>query len=214
MSMRSRLVLRLLSRIVLLVLLPVTPGALSQIANGIFVTPVPNAPFVAVVKLEQTRFDPDGTIVKLKTNRAIARDSQGRIYKDSRRLQLASESNAPPMIMIDLFDPQTQTYTFIYPQYRTFWRGTLVRPPSLLAREFFYGWPTRNGLPVNDSAKEEDLGTQTIKVVSPGWLCLATRFMRRSSEYQYSSVATVILPALSLMVCVSRMPCTGMPSIR
>jgi hypothetical protein len=163
MSMRSRLVPGVLSGIVLLVLFPVSPDALSQIANGIFVTPVPNVPFVAVVKLEQTRTDPDGTIVNLKTNRAIARDSQGRIYKDSRRLQLATESNTPPMIMIDLYDPQTKTYTFIYPQYRTFWKGTLVRPPSLLAREFFYGWPTRNGLPVNESAKVEDLGTQTME---------------------------------------------------
>jgi hypothetical protein len=89
MSMRSRLVPGVLSGIVLLLLFPVSPNALSQIANGIFVTPVPNVPFVAVVKLEQTRTDPDGTIVNLKTNRAIARDSQGRIYKDSRRLQLA-----------------------------------------------------------------------------------------------------------------------------
>lgn len=156
--MRPRLVLGSLP-----LLLPVTPNALSQIANGIFVTPVPNAPFVAVVKFEQTRTDPDGTIVNLKTNRTIARDSRGRIYKDVRRLQLASESNTPPMIMIDLYDPQTKTYTYIYPQYGTFWRGTLVRPPSLLAHEFFYGWPTRNGLPVYASAKEEDLGTQTME---------------------------------------------------
>jgi hypothetical protein len=75
--MRSRLALGVLSRIVLLVLLPVTPDALSQIANGIFVTPVPNVPFVAVVKLEQTRIDPDGTIVNIKTNRRLPGTARG-----------------------------------------------------------------------------------------------------------------------------------------
>ncbi len=78
--MRSRLALRVLSRLALLVLLLLSSGALPQIANGIFVTPVPNVPFMAVSKLETTRIDPDGTIVSLKTIRDIARDSQGRIY--------------------------------------------------------------------------------------------------------------------------------------
>ncbi len=75
----------------------------------------------------------------------------------------ATESNTPEIIMIDLYEPQSRTYTFLYPQYRSFWKGTLDRPPSLLAREYFYGWPTRNGLPVYKSAKEEDLGTQIME---------------------------------------------------
>ncbi len=97
-----------------------------------------------------------------KATRAIARDSKGRIYKEAGRLEPATESATPPIIMIDLYEPPTKTYTFIYPQCRTFWKGTLQRPPSALAREYFYGWPTRNGLPVNRFVKKEDLGSQTI----------------------------------------------------
>jgi hypothetical protein len=143
-------------------LLALTPSAMPQIANGIFVTSVPDTPFMAVSELETTRITPDGTSVSLKATRAIARDSKGRIYKEARRLEPATESATPPIILIDIYEPQTKTYIFIYPQYRTFWKGTLERPPIGLADEYFYGWRTRGGLPVYKSAKEEDLGTQTI----------------------------------------------------
>jgi hypothetical protein len=146
----------------LLFLLALTPGAIPQAVNGIFVTSIPEIPFMAVSELETTRITPDGTSVSLKTTRAIARDSKGRIYKEARRLEPATESATPPIILIDIFEPQTKTYTFIYPHSRTFWKGTLQRPPRGLADEYFYGWPTRDGLPVSRSAKEEDLGTQTI----------------------------------------------------
>jgi hypothetical protein len=59
-----------------------TPIDADPRANGTFVAPIPDAPFTAVDKMEQTRIDPHGSIVKLKTTRAIARDSQGRVYKD------------------------------------------------------------------------------------------------------------------------------------
>jgi hypothetical protein len=143
-------------------LLALTPSAMPQSANGIFVTSVPDIPFIAVSELETTRITPDGTSASLKTIRAIARDSKGRIFKEARRLEPATESDTPPIIMIDIYEPQTKTYIFIYPQHRTFWKGTLQRLPSGLADEYFYGWPTRDGLPVYRSAKEEDLGTQTI----------------------------------------------------
>jgi hypothetical protein len=143
-------------------LLALIPGAIPQTANGIYVTSVPGIPFMAVSELETTRITPDGTSVSLKTTRAIARDSKGRIYKEARRLEPATESATPPIILIDIFEPQTKTYTFIYPDSRTFWKGTLQRPPSGLADEYFYGWPTRDGLPISRSAREEDLGNQTI----------------------------------------------------
>ena len=56
-----------------------TPGPQDPRANGTFVTPIPDAPFTAVDKVEQTRIAPDRTIVRLQTTREIARDSQGRI---------------------------------------------------------------------------------------------------------------------------------------
>lgn len=143
-------------------LLALTPSAMPQMANGIFITSVPDIPFMAVSEVEITNIKPDGASVSFKTTRAIARDSKGRIYKEARRFEPATESATPPIILIDIYEPQTKTYIFIYPQYRTFWKGTLERPPIGLADEYFYGWPTRDGIPAYRLAKEEDLGTQTI----------------------------------------------------
>jgi hypothetical protein len=139
-----------------------TPVAQDPRANGTFVTPIPDAPFSAVDKLDQTRFAPDGTVVNLQITRAIARDSRGRIYKVARLPRQAAENGASSIYMIELYDPQTKIYTLIYPRSRTFWKGDLDHTPSLLAQEYFYGRPMHNGLPVYHYSKEQDLGTRTI----------------------------------------------------
>jgi hypothetical protein len=143
-------------------LLVLTPAAMPQMANGIFITSVPDIPFTAISELESTYIKPDGTSVTGKATRAIARDSKGRIFKEGRRLQPITESAPSLLILVDIYDPRTSTYTFLYPPFRTFWKGTLERPPLLIADEYFYGWPTRDGIPAYRLAKEEALGTQTI----------------------------------------------------
>jgi hypothetical protein len=139
-----------------------TPIDADPRANGTFVAPIPNVPFTAVDKVEQTRIDTDSTIVKLKTTRAIARDSQGRVYKVARLLRPIAETGTPPICMIEFYDPQTKIYTLIYPRSRTFWKGDLDRTPNLLAQEYFYGLPMHHGLPVYKFSKEEELGTQSM----------------------------------------------------
>jgi hypothetical protein len=145
-----------------LFLFAATPIDADPRANGTFVAPIPNVPFTAVDKMEQTRIDPDGSIVKLKTTRAIARDSQGRIYKVARLLGPAAETGTPPIYMIEFYDPQTKIYTLIYPRSRTFWKGDLNRTPNRLAQEYFYGLPMHNGLPVYKFSKKEELGIQSM----------------------------------------------------
>jgi hypothetical protein len=135
-------------------------------ANGTFVTPIPDAPFTASDKLEQTRIAPDGTIVNLQITREIARDSRGRIYKVARLPRQTSENGVSTIHMIELYDPQTKTYTLIYPRSRTFWKGDLDHTPSLLAQEYFYGGPMHNGLPVYHHSREQDLGTRTMQDLS------------------------------------------------
>jgi hypothetical protein len=138
------------------------PTALPQLANGTFVAPVRDAPFTAVSRLETTRITPEGASIRLKTIRPMARDSQGRIYKEARKLESASETTTPPILMIALYEPQTKLYTYIYPPDRTFWKGTLKQPASLLAREYFYGWPTRYGPALSKDTRVEDLGQRTM----------------------------------------------------
>jgi hypothetical protein len=161
--MRSLLVGITLPLLAPLLLFAVTPVPLDPRANGTFVTPISNAPFTAVDEVEHTHIDPNGTIVRLKTTRAIARDSHGRVYKVARLLEPITENSPPPIYMIELYDPQTKTYTLIYPRTRTFWKGDLDRTPSVLAQEYFYGRPMHNGLPVYSFAKEEELGIQTME---------------------------------------------------
>lgn len=160
---------RLSLGIALSFLLPLVLAAVTAVnppdprANGTFVTPVPGKPFTAVDKLEQTRIDQDGKIVSLKITRDIARDSRGRIYKVARLPEPLTSNGIPPAYMAEIYDPLTKIYTLIYPRSRTFWRGDLDHTPSLLAQEYFYGLPMHNGLPMYRFAKEEDLGTRTMK---------------------------------------------------
>src|ERR1700722_14087325 len=110
---------RVLTGIAFLLLAPVlllaaTPVAQDPRANGTFVTPIPDAPFTAVDKLEQTRIAPDGSIVNLQITREIARDSRGRIYKVARLPWQTTKKGTSSIYMIEVYDPQTKTYTLIY----------------------------------------------------------------------------------------------------
>src|ERR1700749_1821266 len=83
--------------------------------DDIFVTPIPNAPFSAVVNVERSILRQDGTVVNLKTVRAIHRDSRGRIYNEYRTLLPASSSETPQVTHILLYDPQTRNSTTLFP---------------------------------------------------------------------------------------------------
>ena len=61
------------------------PGVHVQIP-GVFVTPVPNAPFSATVDIVSHQLMPDGTTQVRTTVNQIARQSSGRIYNERRRL--------------------------------------------------------------------------------------------------------------------------------
>jgi hypothetical protein len=144
--------------------LAVSPGALAQASRGIFVTPIANAPFMAVVNVQRTRIQRDGTVVNLKSIRAIARGSNGQIYNETRALLPADATNTPPITGILLYDPQTRTNAFINPQEKTAWVGTVGRPPATVPPDL-YAAPTGNSLPVSQFTKEEELGTRTMEGV-------------------------------------------------
>jgi hypothetical protein len=161
MAMRSKYALTVTSW---LVFLSAVPGALAQSPRGIFVTPIANAPFMAVVDVQRTRIQPDGTALNLKTVRAIARNSQGQIYNETRPLVPATYAGTPPITIIHLYDPQTRTNSFLYPQQMTAWQGAMDRPPATVPPDL-YAAPTGNSLPVSQFAKEEELGTRTMEGV-------------------------------------------------
>ena len=157
--MRLRFFLRALFFMFLLAVAIAAPPASAQ---DIFVTPIPNAPFSAVVNVERTRVQGDGSILNLKTIREIGRDSRGRIHNEARELVPASSSEAPRLLGIHLYDPQTRLSAYLDPQRQIFWTQTVNHPPATEPPMLRLASPTRDGAQ-NEFTKEEDLGIHEIE---------------------------------------------------
>lgn len=127
-------------------------------------TPIPNAPMMAVVNTETTQTLKDGSTMNKKTLSAIARDAQGKIFNERRPLVPASETATPPILSIHIYDPQTRTNTFIDPQNSIAWQNTLNRPPSAAPPEAS-SIPLSGTTPASPYVKEEDLGNRKMEGV-------------------------------------------------
>ncbi len=132
--------------------------------RGIFVTPIPNVPLMAVVNTQSSRILANGTTLNQKTLSAIARDAHGRIFNEKRALVPVSVTATPPILVIHIYDPQTRANTFIDPQARVAWQNTLLRPPSTVPPEVG-SIPLTGNSPGSPYVKEEDLGTRRMEGV-------------------------------------------------
>jgi hypothetical protein len=148
----------------LLLSIPATVLRTSAQAN-IFLTPVPNAPFSAVVEVQRTRVRPDGSVFNLKSIRSMARDGIGRIHNESRTFIPVTSADTPEVVHIHLYDPRTRTSAELDARTRTFYTQTMNHPPSTVPPTVRYGSPSATGVPQNDFSKEEDLGSQEIEGV-------------------------------------------------
>ncbi len=143
----------------LLALAATTPTAAGQ---DIFVTPVPNVPFTAVINVERSFVQPDGSLTNVKTERQIARDSRGRIYNEARSLVPESGSQTPQVQRIHLYDPQTRIATNLNVPRQTYWTMTANRPPATVPPTLLDATPAGNTLQQNEFTRKEDLGIQQI----------------------------------------------------
>jgi hypothetical protein len=132
--------------------------------QGVFVTPIPNVPLMAVVNTQSSRILANGTTLNQKTLSAIARDEHGRIFNEKRALIPVSETATPPILVIHIYDPQTRKNTFIDPQNQVAWENTLRRPPSTVPPEVG-SIPLTGRSPASPYVKEEDLGTRRMEGV-------------------------------------------------
>jgi hypothetical protein len=139
------------------------PTALAQ-TRGVFVTPIPNSPLLAVVNTQSTQILQDGSSLNQKTLSAIARDVHGRIFNERRPLVPASDTATPPILTIHIYDPRTRKNTFIDPQNHVAWQSTLNRPPSSVPPEVG-SIPLVGSAPASPYVKEEDLGTRKMEGV-------------------------------------------------
>lgn len=142
------------------------PCGLAQNTSGIFVTPVANAPFTGVIVEERTTVSQNsGSGVNLKTIRDVARDNQGRVYNLFRELVPALDSATPLAVTIHIYDAQSRSDTFLYPQQKIYMTRTVEDPPAAEPADLVAS-PRGNSLPLNQFTRQEDLGTQSIEGVS------------------------------------------------
>lgn len=145
-----------------LVLLTAAPGASAQ-GPDIFVTPIPNSPFTALIHVERSFVQSDGSVVSRQTMRNIGRDSTGRIFNEYRMLLPNLTAETPPVTHTLIYDPQSRTSTTFFPPQRTFRSGTVNRPPETTPPNFLDASATGSGRPQNQFTKQEDLGIHEIE---------------------------------------------------
>lgn len=138
------------------------PAADAQLGPDIFVTPIPNVPFSAMIRVERSFIRPDGSVIDVKTVRQIGRDSRGRIYNETRTLLPASSSESPEIERIRLYDPQTRVSTTLNVREQTFWSMTVNRPPATVPPALIEATPAGNTLQQNEFTIKEDLGVHEV----------------------------------------------------
>ena len=106
---------------------PPYSGVRTQV-GGIFVTPVPNAPFFATVEIVSHQAMPDGTEHVVTTTNHIARASSGRIYNERRVLVPATFKGEPRLLSAHIYDPSSRLSTFYTPQTHVARQMTLRAP--------------------------------------------------------------------------------------
>jgi hypothetical protein len=127
------------------------------IVPGIYVTPVPNAPFSATVEILSHETLPNGSINTVTTTAHIARSNSGRIYNERRQLVPAIFKGEPRLLSAHIYDPSSRLNVFYMPSQR-------------IARESFFGGPPApppNTVPArtptnNPYFKQEAIGTQPL----------------------------------------------------
>ena len=96
--------------------------------DGVFVTPVPNVPFSAVVEVESSQVLPDGSTDQKTTFNNIARDGSGRIYNERRSLTPASFNGTPRILMMHIYDPESRLNTFLDPSTHIARQSVFAKP--------------------------------------------------------------------------------------
>jgi hypothetical protein len=80
--------------------------------DGVWVTPVPGAPFTATVQIVSHNKLPDGTEHVVKTENQIARSSSGRIRNERRQLVPAIYAGQPRLLSAHIYDPDSRVNIF------------------------------------------------------------------------------------------------------
>ena len=154
-------------------------GGVRQTLESIYIPPIPNAPFTAVVHTQWIRTLPDGGTLTVVNQRQIARDSTGRIYEE-RWLLVPKDSNVKSqMNVIQIVDPVAHTlhncFTLQTPHRCELldYRGAttaVYRPPAVQNGPLpdGSGFRTHEELGSQDLAGIETVGTRDTTTINQG----------------------------------------------
>jgi hypothetical protein len=130
----------------------VSVGTVRTHIEGIEVPPIPNAPFTAKVVVTWNQPLVGGGIASRKYYTLVARDSQGRVHRETREFVSANSDGEPPLRSFTIFDPVSST------------RTTCTKTSMTCASSPFdpHALLTEN-TGDNGNGKRESLGQQTIQ---------------------------------------------------
>ena len=94
-------------------------GDTTEHVDGLFIPAIPGAPFSARVDVQISTLLPDGTTVKRKFFNLITRDSQGRIYRERRRIVAENSPKDAELMESFVTDPMTRTRVACLPAKHT-----------------------------------------------------------------------------------------------
>jgi hypothetical protein len=135
-------------------------GGTTEVLQSIYIPPLLNAPFTAVVHTEWSRPIPGGGSYALVNERRVARDSHGRIYEERWLLVPKDGQVKSQMSVIQIADPKDHTLYNCFIFQRRCQLETFTEPASAVYRLA----STKTGpLPENKGfSTHEDLGIRTI----------------------------------------------------
>jgi TonB family protein len=125
---------------------------------GVFVYPVPNAPFSGTVEIVFKQKLADGSVYVLKTINYIARDSHGRTRNENRKLVSSSYEQEPPITSVQIYDPVSSLDSRLDPD-TLIAKQTMHAPPVPNAKSV----PAPNANAPGSPVKQEDLGTRAFQ---------------------------------------------------
>lgn len=125
---------------------------------GIFVTPMPNAPFSATVNIVSHQKLPDGTEHVVTSTDHVARTSSGIIYNERRQLLPAGQTQEPRLLGALIYNPSNRLSISLDPMSHLARERILDHPPSTTPG------PTAPG-PKMPGTVETDLGSQSMNGV-------------------------------------------------
>ena len=124
---------------------------------GIFLTPVPNAPFSATVDIISHEILPGGGVNIRTTVNHIARASSGRIYNERRQLVPTTFQGDPILLSSLIYDPSSRLSISVDPFSHLARERVLPTAPSAPANSVPSHTPANNPY-----FKQEDIGTQPL----------------------------------------------------